>query len=171
MATKKVPAKNASVKKAATKKASAKAPASKKPIAKKASTKRAAPASAAKWQARADLGAPIEVFFDKQPPHLRPILDALRALVDEAAPDAQSSVKWGMPFFTLGGAMLCAIGAHKAHARLILSGPPDAFADPKGRLEGEGKTGRHLKVASLDELPRDDVRRWLRTAVKHARGA
>jgi hypothetical protein len=90
-------------------------------------------------------------------------------LIEGVAPDAESSIKWGMPFFTVGGAMMCALGAHKSHVNLILSGPPGAFADPEGRLSGEGKTGRHLKVTSLDDLPRDAVRGWLKTAANLAR--
>src|SRR5215831_11189756 len=37
---------------------------------------------------RADLGAPVDGFFAKQPAHLRPVLDNMRALIEEAAPDA-----------------------------------------------------------------------------------
>lgn len=102
---------------------------------------------------------------------LRPITEELRKLVDEAAPDARSSIKWGMPFYTLGEAMLCAIGAHKGHVNLILSGPAETFDDPHGRLTGEGKTGRHLKLISLAELPREEVRGWLKSAVARARAA
>jgi hypothetical protein len=140
---------------------------SKKPAAKtrpkRASTVTKKPAP------RADLGAPIDGFFAKQPPHLRPILDVLRGLVQQVAPDAESSLKWGMPFFTVGGGMMCAFGAHKAHVNLILSGPPGTFADPEGRLVGEGKTGRHLKLTTLADLPRAAVKGWLKTAAALAR--
>lgn len=118
---------------------------------------------------RADYGAPVDGFFAKQPPHLRAILEALRELVDEAAPEAVASLKWGMPFYTLDGAMMCALAGFKAHVNLILPGPPGAFADPDGLLEGEGKTGRHLKLRALDDLPRAAVRGWLRTAATLAR--
>jgi len=120
---------------------------------------------------RADFGKPIDDFFKQQPASLRPILEALRALVEAVAPDAQSSIKWGMPFFSINGTMMCALGGHKAHVNLVLSGPATAFADPDGRLEGAGKTGRHLKLRTLDELPRAAVRGWLRTAAKLAREA
>jgi hypothetical protein len=133
-----------------------KKPAAKKPAAKK-------PGS------RADLGAPIDGFFAKQSPALRAILDVLRAEIQKAAPTATSSLKWGMPFFTLDGAMFVAVAAHKAHVNLILPGPPGTYADPEGLLEGEGKTGKHLKVRSIDELPRAQVRAWLKTAVGVAR--
>ncbi len=125
--------------------------------------------SAKKPAPRADYGAPVDGFFSKQSPHLRSILEELRKLIGEVAPDAQSAIKWGMPFYTLDGGMMCATSAHKSHVNLVLSGPPDAFSDPAGRLSGEGKTGRHLKLTTLDELPRDAVRGWLRTAAEIAR--
>ena len=93
----------------------------------------------------------------------------MRALVDETAPDAQGSLKWGMPFYTLGSTMVCALTSHKTHVNLVLSGPSASFADPDGRLEGTGKTGRHLKLRALEELPRAQVRRWVRTAAAFAR--
>jgi len=118
---------------------------------------------------RADLGAPIDGFFAKQPPHLRSILDALRKMVEDAAPEATSTTKWGMPFFLIDGEMMCAFGAHQSHVNLILPGPPGTYADPEGRLTGEGKTGRHLKLLRLEELPRNAVRGWLRTAARRVR--
>jgi hypothetical protein len=128
-------------------------------------TKATKPAAAKKMGPRADFGAPIDGFFAKQPPHLRAILEALRELVDEAAPDSVASLKWGMPFYTLDGGMMCALAGFKSHVNLILSGPPGTFADPEGLLEGDGKTGRHLKLRALEDLPRSAVRGWLRAAV------
>jgi hypothetical protein len=187
---------------AKTPKAAKKAPKAKAKTATKAETatkrpgaKRAKPAAASapamtRPAPRADFGAPIDGFFEKQPPHLRAILDELRAMIEEAAPDAQSSIKWGMPVYTLDGApggtrralpdggaararsrpsMMCALGAHTAHVNLIMAGPPDAYADPDGRLSGEGELGRHLKLTTVEELPHDAVRDWLRTAVEIAR--
>lgn len=122
-----------------------------------------------KYAARADLGKSIDPFFARQPPALRAILDELRALLREVVPDATGSIKWGMPFYTVDGEMMCAFGAHTSHVNLILSGPPGSFADPKGLLEGEGKTGRHLKIASADAIPRAQVKAWLETAAKNAR--
>jgi hypothetical protein len=152
---------------AATAKQPAAAPATAPATAKPAAAAPAAPAK--KMAPRADFGQPVDGFYKKQPPHIRPITDALRALVEEVAPDATSSIKWGMPFYGFGEGMMCAIGAHKSHVNLILSGPPGTFDDPDNRLAGDGKTGRHLKIARLDELPREDVQRWLRTAAERAR--
>jgi hypothetical protein len=118
---------------------------------------------------RADLGAPVDGFFARQPVALRPILDELRRLVEAAAPEATSSLKWGMPFYEIDGRTVCAVASFKAHVNLILPGPPGTYPDPDGRLEGDGKTGRHLKLRSLDDLPRGPLGGWLRTAVDRAR--
>ena len=158
-------AKVAAAKPAAGKPAAGKATAAKpaaKPRAKKPAPQRT-PA------ARADFGKPITNFFARQPARLRPVLQELRVLVEESAPDATASIKWGMPFYEIAGTMMCAIGAHKAHVNLILPGPPGTYADPQGLLRGDGKTGRHLRVVSVDEVPHAAVRGWLRTAATRAR--
>lgn len=175
-------AKAAAAKKSAPAKKAAKAPAkkaAKTPAKKAAPAKKVAPAKAAKAPApaaamkkvgpRADLGAPIDGFFARQPETLRPIVEELRKLVEQAAPTAKAALKWGMPLWELDGVMVCAIGAHKAHVNLILSGPPGSYADPQGLLEGEGKTGRHLRIVASGKVPTAAVRGWLRTAVATAR--
>ncbi len=95
----------------------------------------------------------------------------LRRIVEAAAPDATASIKWGMPVFSIGREMMCALGGFKTHVNLVLPGPSGTYADPGGRLEGKSVHGRHLKLRAIDELPREDVRRWVRTAAERARAA
>ncbi len=154
----------------ASKKAKKTAPAKKaKKTAKKAAPAKKAPSKKAAAK-RADYGAPIEAYIAKQPPVQRAILEALRGLVRETLPQATGVLKWGMPNFSLPGGMVCAFTAFKSHVNFIVSGPAEIFADPDGLLEGEGTTGKHLKVRSLDELPRDAVIRWLEAAAENALG-
>jgi hypothetical protein len=157
----------ATTKKKASKKKTTKRPARAAKVVKKAAA--GAKASPPKYGQRADLGAPIDGFFAKQPAPLRSILEELRRMIDEIAPDAASSIKWGMPFYEINGETVCAIAGHKSHVNLILAGPPGTFADPDGLLSGEGKTGRHLKLTSLEQLPKKSVRAWLKTAAERAR--
>jgi hypothetical protein len=141
-----------------------------KPKTKTAAKKPVSPtAPAAKFGPRKDLGAPVDGFFAKQPPPLRTILDQLRALIAETAPEATSATKWGMPFYSVGANMMCALAAFKAHVNLILPGPPGTYADPDSLLEGDGKTGKHLKLRPTDTVPRAAIRGWLRTAAMRAR--
>lgn len=118
---------------------------------------------------RADFGAPVGGFFAKQPAAIASILTELRGLVEKAAPDATAALKWGMPFYTIDGNTLCGLGAHRSHVNLVLPGPPGTYADPDGLLEGEGKTGRRLKLQPGDALPRAAIARWLATAAARAR--
>jgi len=147
-------------------------PASKARPKSKTKTKTAKPTDVApkKPAPRADLGAPVGGFFARQPPPLRGILDDLRGLIGETAPDATSAIKWGMPFFTIGGETFCALAAFKAHVNLILPGPSGTYPDPAGLLEGDGKTGKHLKLRPGDDFPRQAIRGWLQISAKRARG-
>jgi hypothetical protein len=141
-----------------------------KPSAKKPPTAKRASQAPMKFGPRKDLGAPVDGFFAKQTPALRAILDPLRAAIDAAAPDATSAIKWGMPFYTLGGNTVCALAAFKAHVNLILPGPPGTYPDPDGLTEGDGKTGRHVKLRPGDPIPEAAIADWLRIAVARARG-
>lgn len=154
----------------AKKKTAAPKVAKKKAVAKKAVPKKvtAKRTVARKAPTRADLGAPIDGFFAKQPAELRAILEALRVLVEKAAPKAVSALKWGMPFYELNGQMLCALTAHKAHVNLLMVGPTKEFVDPDKRLSGKGKVSRQLKLTHVDQIPRAEVRKWLAVAVKYA---
>ena len=166
--------------KPASKKAASKKAASKKAASKQAAPKTATKASKAKPAVkaapraqvvarRADLGGSIEPFLAKQPPEQRAIIDALMALIRERAPDATASLKWGMPFFIVGDQMVCAVASFKAHVNLILRGGSDTYADPQQLLQGDGKTGRHLKMRKREDVPTAAIRGWLATATTRAR--
>lgn len=115
---------------------------------------------------REDLGAPVDLFFARQPPEQRAHFEALHALVKKAAPDARASIKWGMPYYELKGGF-CSLYAAPSYVGLNLMAPPEKFDDPEGRLEGTGKTMRHLKVRSAADLDEVSILRWLKTAVAH----
>jgi uncharacterized protein YdeI (YjbR/CyaY-like superfamily) len=58
----------------------------------------------------------VDAYIAKAAPFARPILAQLRAVVHAAAPQAEEEIKWGMPFFTYRGKLLCNFAAFKAHA-------------------------------------------------------
>jgi hypothetical protein len=118
---------------------------------------------------RADLGAPVDGYFGRQPPAMRAILNELRAAVERAGPDAAGALKWGIPFYTIDGHMFCAMASHSAHVNLILPGPPGTYPDPDGILEGGGKTGKHLKVRPGETIPAARMKGWLDIAATRAR--
>lgn len=121
-----------------------------------------------KLGARADYGKPIEGMLARQPPHLRAIAEELRGMIEVVAPEAESSLKWGMPCFMIGNGGRVDRRAQSAREPGPV-GPKGTYPGPKGLLSGEGKIGVHLRLTSAAEIPRSAVRGWLRTAAEHAR--
>jgi hypothetical protein len=134
-----------------------------------AASPQAAPKRTARRKGRADYGAPIGPYFERLPPEKRAPLEKLRALVEETVPSAQSSLKWGVPFYTLDGKMLAALGALKNQVALSIYAPPEAFDDPKGQLEGKSPEYRVLKVEDGRDIDAASVKRWLKAAVAAAK--
>jgi hypothetical protein len=137
------------------------------PPSKPAAEKKPAAKPAAR---RDDLNTAIGPWFEKLPPAHQANATALRALLDAVVPDATTGLKWGNPFWTLNGEIVCGIRAAKAHLGLILPGTGADLPDPKGLLEGDSKTGRHLKIAAGAPLPAEDIRGWVELAAARVRG-
>jgi uncharacterized protein YdeI (YjbR/CyaY-like superfamily) len=95
--------------------------------------------------------ARVDTYIGRSAEFARPILKHLRKTVHAACPDAEETIKWGMPFFMHQG-MLCMMAAFKAHC---------SFGIVKGKLvfgEGERDGMGHLgKITSLKDLPGDKV--------------
>lgn len=116
-----------------------------KPVARKA----ASPGDK-KYAKRSDLGASIDGYLAGLDGEPRAICTGLVTVIQKAAPAATSELKWGMPVFTIGGAMLCYFRVQKTYVRFGLA-PGATLADPDGVLYGSGD-GKHLKLASMKDL-------------------
>ncbi|MGH2472535.1 MAG: DUF1801 domain-containing protein [Candidatus Limnocylindria bacterium] len=144
--------------------------AARKPIAKKAARKKTALSKSAPKMAakRDDLGASTDRYFAEQAPEKRALLEELRALVMKGVPDAQSSLKWGVPFYQRNGKSICSLAAFKEHVGINFFAPPSVLVDPKKKLEGGGKTMRMLKVRSPEDIDSASIQRWLKATVAAA---
>ncbi len=112
-------------------------------------------------------------FLEAYDRHISEIALALREIILEEAPDASESVYQVYTvaiWFGFSGRMkdmFCYIATNAGHVNL---GFPrgTSLPDPNGVMEGEGKTMRHIKFASLGEVERPLVRRYIRTAMEQA---
>ena len=91
----------------------------------------------------------IDAYIASQPDFARPILAHVRAVVHEACPDVEETMKWSMPTFVYGGGILCGMAAFKQHA---------SFGYWKHALvvgEGEPRDGMgsYGKLTSVKDLP------------------
>jgi hypothetical protein len=107
--------------------------------------------------------ARVDAYIAKSADFARPILTHLRALVHEACPGVEESIKWGAPSFGYQG-MLCGMAAFKAHA---------AFGFWKGKLvlganasRGDEAMWDFGRITSLADLPPDaKVRGYVKRAM------
>jgi uncharacterized protein YdeI (YjbR/CyaY-like superfamily) len=83
-----------------------------------------------------------------------PILEHIRAIVREACPDVQETIKWSFPHFQYKDAILCSMAAFKEHCAFgFWLG--SRMKDPEGILATENRTAMgHLgKIRSVKDLP------------------
>jgi len=90
----------------------------------------------------------VDAYIAGAPEFARPILERARAVVHEACPHVEETLKWGMPTFMHGG-ILCGMAAFKQHA---------TFGFWKHALvmgEGAERTGMGSfgKMTSVRDLP------------------
>jgi hypothetical protein len=109
-------------------------------------------------------GAPVDRYFAEQSPEKRALLEKLRALVVKTVPDADVSIKWGVPFYQRNGKNVCALASFKDHVAINFFAPPSALADPKKKLEGSGKSTRMLKVRTAADIDSASITKWLKAA-------
>lgn len=91
----------------------------------------------------------VDAYIAKAAPFARPILEHVRAVVHEACPEVEETIKWGMPSFTCGGGILCGMAAFKAHASFGFWKHALVVGEG-GEQVGMGSFG---KLASVRDLP------------------
>lgn len=87
----------------------------------------------------------------------------LRALIFAAAPAAKEEFKWSRPCYELRKPF-CSFVAHKAHVSFAFERGAE-LDDPRGLLEGSGKSMRHVKIALGGKVP-PGLRALIRDAAK-----
>ncbi|HEU4569189.1 MAG TPA: YdeI/OmpD-associated family protein [Gemmatimonadales bacterium] len=103
----------------------------------------------------------IDAYIARAPEFARPILAHLRAVIHQAVPEIEESVKWGMPSFGHHG-ILAGMAAFKQHCAFNLW--KHALLLPGKARVGMGSFGR---ITSLRDLPpKAELVRLLRRAAK-----
>jgi len=102
-------------------------------------------------------------FINQQPTMLRHLLNALRAVIFQAALHIEESMKYGIPFYSYHG-RLCFLNPRRE--TVILGLCKGAFlADVSGLLEGEGKEVRHVIIKNLADINQAALQTLLQEAI------
>ena len=108
----------------------------------------------------------IDAYIARQADFARPILEHLRRVVHEAAPEVEETIKWSMPHFTYKGRLFAGMAAFKAHATFGLWQASAVLGETGSEREAMGQFGR---IASLDDLPpEEELKAIIRRAAEHA---
>ena len=93
----------------------------------------------------------IDAYIDRQAEFAKPILTHLRAIVHEACPDCEETLKWSMPSFVYKRKILAGFAAFKAHASFgFWSGSQVVDTSDKGAT-AMGQFGRLTSVGDLPD--------------------
>jgi len=84
------------------------------------------------------------------------IVATLRELARGATPEATEDIKWKAVCFFLGDRAYCGIMPYKNYVSVIFDRGSE-LEDPRGLLEGGGKSMRHLKIRAHVDLEEKDV--------------
>jgi uncharacterized protein YdeI (YjbR/CyaY-like superfamily) len=91
----------------------------------------------------------IDAYITQAAPFARPILTHLRSVVRDACPEAEETVKWGVPAFVYKGKLLCMAAGFKAHCAFVLwTREADAAAGAAA-----SKNGALRRITSVKHLP------------------
>ena len=91
----------------------------------------------------------IDAYVARQADFARPILEHLRAVLHEACPQCEETLKWSMPSFMYREKILAGMAAFKAHATFGYWNDSMLQQEEKNR-SAMGQFGR---LTSLDDLP------------------
>jgi uncharacterized protein YdeI (YjbR/CyaY-like superfamily) len=91
----------------------------------------------------------IDAYIAKAAPFAQPILEKVRERVHAVAPEAEETLKWSMPSFTIDGKILIGMAAFKQHAALNFWRGQEL----RGAEASRDAMGQFGKLRSLDDLP------------------
>lgn len=104
----------------------------------------------------------ITDYIKNAPPGHREILEVLRGLILDTVEGVVEEYKWRRPVFVKGSEFAYLRDASKHVALGFYKG--HLLEDQKGLLEGEGIEMRHIKFHKLEDIDREQLKKWIAAA-------
>ncbi len=110
----------------------------------------------------------VDAYIARAQPFARPILEHVRERVHEVLAQAEETLKWSAPAFTLDGKIVLMLAAFKAHAAMNFWRGQEL----RGEASNADGMGQFGKLTSVSDLPPDaELDRLISAAAKLARSA
>jgi len=104
----------------------------------------------------------IKDYIEKQQSPQKEILKKLRRIILKTLPDCGEKMAWGVPVFA-GGKFYIAAMKTRVHMGFAVSGLSKEDMD---QFEGRGKTMRHIKIPSLEDIDERKITRLIKLVDK-----
>ena len=105
-----------------------------------------------------------EFIQDKVLPGVRPVVEVIRNLMKECAPEAQELISYGIPAYRRKR-IIAVISPTKKDITLSFS-RGNQFEDTYQLLRGVGKVSRHVKLKSVETANMEALRYYIRQAIE-----
>ena len=97
----------------------------------------------------------VDAYIEKSAAFAKPILQKLRKIIFQAAPDVTETIKWSFPNYEVHGSMLCNMAAFKEHCSFTDSGRlpcwiPEGISAlaERGSMESSGQTDKRERSSA-----------------------
>lgn len=108
----------------------------------------------------------IDDWFGRQMPHLQPIVEQLDETIRATVPGLHYAVKWKRPYYGLPRlGWIIELAAYDVSVNVVFFGGADFGAPPP---LGTSDRTRYVKVTSVEEVQRPDLRAWIEEAGRTA---
>ena len=104
------------------------------------------------------MNSAVNTYIEKQENLQKEICQHLRKLIIETYPNIKEEMKWGVPAYAEGVFYIVAL---KDHVNLGFSSN-GLTKEEMSLFDGGGKTTRHIKIKSLDQLDKKRIVRLLK---------
>lgn len=104
----------------------------------------------------------IDEWFERQMPHLQPILKQVDETIRAGIPGLQYAVKWKRPYYGLPElGWVIELAAYDVSANVVFLGGADFESPPP---LGTTDRTRYVKVTSVEEVRRPEFENWIEEA-------
>lgn len=104
----------------------------------------------------------IDHWAQRQVPHLQPIVKLLDESIRAAIPGLQYAVKWKRPYYGLPKlGWIIEIAAYDVSVNVVFLGGADFDCPPP---LGTADRTRYIKITTVEEAQRPELRRWIENA-------
>jgi uncharacterized protein YdhG (YjbR/CyaY superfamily) len=93
----------------------------------------------------------VDEYIDKQKSPLKEILQKVREIFHETLPNCEEKMAWGVPTFASGKFYIAAM-RNRVHVGFAIAGLSE---DEISLFEGSGKTMRHIKIPTLENIDKN----------------